>query len=328
MKRIPVLSFCVAVLAGCGDTPGPEAERPTSYAGAADLESFCDRLPRAGYADLQKHPASDDWFEVYEVAPGVFAIYEPFQWQEVISYLIAGTDSAVLFDTGNGIGKIKPIVDQLTTKPVRVLNSHSHFDHIGGNYEFEEILSIGTQFSRDKARGARNEQIATEVSPEALCKALPEGVTPQSHHIRPFSISETIADGDTLDLGDRQLEVVRIPGHTDDAIALLDRSAGFLWSGDSFYEGPIWLFFPETDLAAYRQSIARLAALAPDLNAVFPAHNTPVADPALLTDLQQNLERVLGGEINPVPVGDGNVEFKFDRFSFLMREDYYRIGAD
>ena len=327
VKRIPTLSLCFFMLASCSDAPSPEVDETTAYAGAADLDTFCDRLPRAAYANLQKHAASDDWFEVYEVASGVFAIYEPFQWQEVISYLIAGTDSAVLFDTGNGISKIRPIVDRLTDKPVRVLNSHSHFDHVGGNYEFDEILSIGTPFSRDKARGAGNEQISLEVSPEALCKALPEGVTQQSHQIRPFSISAKIDDGDVLDIGGRELEVLQIPGHTDDAIALLDRSAGLLWSGDSFYEGPIWLFFPETDLAAYQSSVARLAALAPDLKAVFPAHNTPKSDPALLTDLQKNLELVLTGEIEPTPVGDGNVEFKFRRFSFLMREDYFRVDV-
>ena len=323
---VPVL--CLAILIGCDDTKGPTDEPLTSYSSAADLATFCERLPRPAFANLQKHAASNDWFEVYEVAPDVWAVYEPFQWQEVISYLIVGTESAVLFDTGNGIGKIRPVVDQLTDKPVRVLNSHSHFDHIGGNYEFDEILSVGTRFSLDKAGGARNEQISIEVSPEALCKALPDGVTPQNHQIRPFSISATIKDGDVIDIGDRELEVLRIPGHTDDAIALLDRNAGLLWSGDSFYEGPIWLFFPETDLAAYRNSVARLAALAPSLKAVFPAHNTPKAGPALLTDLQKNLDSVLSGDIEPTPVGDGNVEFKFERFSFLMREDYYRLDDD
>lgn len=328
MKKSLILSLCLALLGGCGDASRPEAEQQPSYAGAADLDTFCDRLPRAAYANLQEHETGNDWFEVYEVAPDVWAIYEPFQWQEVISYLIVGAESAVLFDTGNGIGKIKPVVDQLTDKPVRVLNSHSHFDHIGGNYEFDEVLSVGTQFSLNKAGGARNEQISVEVSPEALCKALPAGVTPQNHQIRPFSISSTIEDGDVIDIGGRELEVLRIPGHTDDAIALLDRNAGLLWSGDSFYEGPIWLFFPETDLVAYRKSVARLAALAPDLKTIFPAHNTPQADPALLVTLQENLDLVLAGEIEPASVEDGNVEFKFQRFSFLMREDYYRIDVE
>ena len=190
VKRFQVLSLCFVMFTGCSDAPIPAVDQPTSYASAADLGTFCDRLPRAAYANLEKHEASDDWFEVYEMAPGVWAIYEPFQWQEVISYLIEGTEAAVLFDTGNGIGKIKPIVDRLTDKPIRVLNSHSHFDHIGGNYEFGEILSVSTQFSLDRTGGVQDEQVAMEVSPEALCAALPEGVTPQNHQIRPFSVSE------------------------------------------------------------------------------------------------------------------------------------------
>ncbi|MCH8134520.1 MAG: hypothetical protein IIB77_00910, partial [Proteobacteria bacterium] len=76
---------------------------PFTYA-QAELDGFCDRLPRSAYSSLQKNPISTDWFEVYEVESGVWAIYEPFQWQEVISYLIIGSDSALLFDTGNGLG--------------------------------------------------------------------------------------------------------------------------------------------------------------------------------------------------------------------------------
>ena len=119
----------------------------------AELDGFCDRLPRSAYSSFEKNPISTDWFEVYEVEPDVWAIYEPFQWQEVISYLIIGDESALLFDTGNGIGDIRAIVDQLTDKPVRVLNSHSHIDHIGGNYQFENILSPSTAFSIENTLG-------------------------------------------------------------------------------------------------------------------------------------------------------------------------------
>ncbi|TFG39606.1 MAG: hypothetical protein E4H42_05715, partial [Chromatiales bacterium] len=76
------VALCVAMLAGCTDSADKSSQPQTTYAGAADLDSFCDRLPRAAYADFRKHKASDDWFEVYEVEPGIFAIYEPFQWQE------------------------------------------------------------------------------------------------------------------------------------------------------------------------------------------------------------------------------------------------------
>jgi glyoxylase-like metal-dependent hydrolase (beta-lactamase superfamily II) len=320
--------FCSVLLLGCMAADDPSSNQQASYAGAADLGSFCDRLPRAAYAAFRKHQASNDWFEVYEVEAGIFAIYEPFQWQEVISYLIVGTESAVLFDTGNGIGDIRAIVDQLTDKPVQVLNSHSHFDHIGGNYQFDRVLSIATEFTLARTRGMQSDELRMEVSPEALCKDLPDGVTQANHQTRPFVIAETIAEGDVIDIGGRQLEIMHVPGHAPDAIALLDRDAGLLWSGDSFYEGPIWLFFPETDLVAYRASVARLAAVAADLKAVFPAHNTPKADPKLLLRLRDDLDRVLNGEVEPVPVGDRNVEFPFEGFSFLMRENYHSLPAE
>lgn len=307
----------------------PLAALIVSFADAhADLESFCDRLPRSAYSSLEKSDISTDWFEVYEVEPDVWAIYEPFQWQEVISYLIIGSDSALLFDTGNGIGNIKAVVDQLTDRPVQVLNSHSHFDHVGGNHQFKEILSPSTQFSIASSRGNYSQQVKLEASAEALCKGLPAGVTRENHHIRPYLITTQVKDGDIVDLGSRKLEVLQIPGHTDDSVALLDRESGLLWTGDSFYEGPIWLFFPETDLAAYKVSIARLVALVPQLKALLPSHNTPRASPMMLVETQKALELVLQGKAKPIPNGDGTVEFEFEGFGFLMREDYTTIPSD
>jgi glyoxylase-like metal-dependent hydrolase (beta-lactamase superfamily II) len=294
----------------------------------ADPEKFCDRLPRSAYSNFEKSNISTDWFEVYEVETDVWAIYEPFQWQEVISYLIIGRDSALLFDTGNGIDNIKAIVDQLTDKPVQVLNSHSHFDHIGGNYQFREILSPSTIFSVANSRGNDSQQVKMEASAEALCKSLPAGVTKENHHIEPYSITAQVRDGDIIDLGSRSLEVLHIPGHTDDSIALLDRDSGLLWTGDSFYEGPIWLFFPETDLAAYETSLARLVSLVPQLKALFPAHNIPKSKPSMLVETLHAFELVLEGKAKPVPAWEGVVAFEFEGFGFLMREDDTTTSED
>ncbi|HSX40360.1 MAG TPA: MBL fold metallo-hydrolase [Candidatus Saccharimonadales bacterium] len=57
-----------------------------------------------------------------------------------MSYLFVGKNQALLFDTGLGIGDVRQEILQITTLPVLVINSHSHYDHIGGNKQFPIIL--------------------------------------------------------------------------------------------------------------------------------------------------------------------------------------------
>ncbi len=250
---------------------------------------------------------------------GRLAIYEPFQWQEVISYLILGSERALLFDTGMGISAISEVVRELTALPVTVLNSHTHFDHIGGNAAFAQILAMDTDFTRRSAQGVAHEDVREEVSPEALCRPLPEGIDAATFRTAPFEVTRFIQDGHRIDLGDRTLEVLSIPGHTPDAVALLDEEAGFLWTDDSFYEGPIWLFVEETDLAAYGRSVERLAALVPQLTTLFPAHNTPVAKPERLVALREAFAQVQAGTVEGQDRRNGRVEYLFGDFSLLMR---------
>ena len=161
-----------------------------------------------------------------------------------------------------------------------------------------------------------------EVQTDALCAPLPDGVTEETYRSRPWTITDVASDGHRIDLGGRVVEILHIPGHTPDATALLDAEAGYLWTGDSFYEGPIWLFAPETDLEAYAASVARLAALAPSLTRVFPAHNTPVADPARLEELELALSRARSNPGEGVPSDDGVARsFEAGPFSLLIRTE-------
>jgi hypothetical protein len=74
----------------------------------AEKPDWCKALPRPEYKTLQRVLPDESWFEVYRVAPGTFAIYEPHQFEETISYLIVGTKQALLFDTGMGMATSKP----------------------------------------------------------------------------------------------------------------------------------------------------------------------------------------------------------------------------
>ena len=292
---------------------------------AADLPEFCSELPRPGWAAFEKLSLSGPWFEVYRLEDDLYAIAEPFQWQEVISYLIVGNERALLFDSGNGIGDIKAIVDQVTSLPVTVLASHSHFDHVGGHWRFDDILAPDTPFTNDRAQGLANDIVREEASKAALCAPLPDGVTEGNHHIKAFAPTARVGEGMRIDLGGVTLEALQVPGHTPDAIALLDREKGRLFTGDTYYKGPIWLFVPETDLGAYRASIARLAALAPDLQAVYGAHNEPFSAPEELAKVRDGFEAVMAGEKAPAEIADGRARYEFPTFEFLMQEDHERL---
>jgi glyoxylase-like metal-dependent hydrolase (beta-lactamase superfamily II) len=284
----------------------------------APVPDWCRALPRPEYKTLERIPISDPWFEVYKVVPGVFAIYEPHQAEETIGYLIVGEKRALLFDTGMGISDIKNVTDELTKLPIVVLNSHTHDDHVGGNWEFSTIYGMDTDFTRENARGSRADA-QTEITPDQICGALPKGFDAKAYATRPWKITAYTRDGDRFDLGSRTVEVIATPGHTPDAISLIDRANGLLFTGDTYYPAPIWLFRPETDLDAYAASIRRLAALASQVKVVIGAHNIPVASPTVLPRLVVAFDAVRAGKIKPLPDSPGKVLYKVDDISFLMR---------
>src|SRR5260370_30744192 len=72
----------------------------------AQIPEWCKPLPRPEYKSLPRVLPDDPWFEIYKVAPGVFAIYEPHQAEEVISYLIVGNKQSGRLRTGMGIGGV------------------------------------------------------------------------------------------------------------------------------------------------------------------------------------------------------------------------------
>ena len=55
-------------------------------------------------------------------------------------YLIEGEDYALLIDSILGMGNLKAFCETLTDKPILVANTHSHSDHVGGNFHFDHCF--------------------------------------------------------------------------------------------------------------------------------------------------------------------------------------------
>ena len=303
--------LCASLVVACDDPP------PETNVSVVGGPSWCASLPRTANANFESVDVGNDWFDVRRVEPGLFAINQPKQAQEAIAYLVVGSTRALLFDSGIGLVPIKPVVDKLTSLPVIVINSHSHYDHVGGNHEFKDVWSMDTPFTHLKEQGRPHAGLASEVAPESLCGPPPAGVDTAAFVSHAWTPTRRIADGDTIDVGGRVLEIVSAPGHTPDAIALLDRANGLLFTGDSYYDSTIWLFAPETDLDAYDKSMAKMVALRASLRRVLPAHNTVSEDPEKLAATLDAFRAMRRGEGDRVEESNGRLRVTLGAISFM-----------
>jgi glyoxylase-like metal-dependent hydrolase (beta-lactamase superfamily II) len=283
------------------------------------------------------------WFYTRGVAPGVWLVGEP---QHVYTWLVEGSERAVMLDTGMGILPIRPVAESLTRQPLSVVNTHYHFDHIGGNWEFEDraihtigapladqevprlLLDVYLEYTRrqlDAAATVRplDREFLWLLGPESDPRPLPEGWDPAAWTIRPSHATETLEDGDRIDLGDRTLTVIHAPGHSPDGICLLDEHNGLLFAGDSSNAGPIYAHFPDSSLDDLTRSARRLADLGDAVRVAFFHHyGRPVAEPDLFAEIATGLERVSAGEAtftNAVDIiGTPMLEARFDHFSVTL----------
>ena len=232
------------------------------------------------------------WFATRELPDGVFLVAEP---AHVNSFLVVGSDRAALIDSGLGIGRVRPVVEALTDRPVSVVNTHYHWDHVGGNEEFEEsaIHEFGAKpleerfsaeelqpylafidFVTENAPAFRelDEQIFGFQADETTPRTLPDTFDRNAWRLDAPTPTRLLRDGDQIDLGGRSLRVIHTPGHTPDSICLFDERAGALFGGDTINTGAIYGHMPDSSLEAFTASTARLAEMASDVRAVYVAH--------------------------------------------------------
>jgi glyoxylase-like metal-dependent hydrolase (beta-lactamase superfamily II) len=238
----------------------------------------------------------EDWFEVTEVEPGLWALREPRHVEEVISYLVQGERSAALIDTGMGIADIRKVATSLTGTPIQVVNTHSHYDHVGDDHRFASV-AVHAKEREAVERGVGGERLAALVGEATFNGPAPEGFSAQDYRIRPAKVSRNLAGGDVIGLGSVELRVLHTPGHSPGSICLWEPSKKWLFSGDTVYRGPLYAQLPHSNFGDYLESLQRLSELAPLVRMVLPSHGeTPLA-PALIYDMAKGFQRISDGEL-------------------------------
>ena len=277
--------------------------------------------PRPVYAELEKVGSFQEWFDVYKLTEGTFAIYEPNQFEEAISYLVLGDDRGVLIDAGTGIGDLGQVVEDLTTLPVSVVLTHEHYDHVGGAYRFDEIAAFDDSLALQRLElGRDNASLLSYVTDDYLWKPLPEEFRADTWTIPPLRPTLLLGDGDLIDLGGRQLEVIHTPGHSPGSICLLDRANRLLWTGDHFFPGPLYAHADDVSMDDYLASNRKLAAMVSEFDFLLSGHNDPWVVSDVIPRVSEAFESIFDGSADYAE-DNGLRRYRFEGFDVLIRAD-------
>lgn len=189
----------------------------------------------------------------------------------VVCYLIVGSEKAMLIDTGYGLGDLQVAVRTVTDKPLYIMNTHGHIDHVGGNGYFTETCYIheadvelakkhaGTEFRRSILELIRGfNENGQKIG------AFPENFDEEHYLTMGTGKFATVKEGDVLELGNATIEIIETPGHTQGGISLWYREKNLVFFGDE--AGPlVWLFAEEsTSREVHIQSLEKLYNLNAD----------------------------------------------------------------
>ena len=202
-----------------------------------------------------------------------------FQVYNESVYLLEGDDRALLIDAGAWMPHLAQTVAKLTDKPVSLVLTHGHGDHVGGAISFPEVW-IHPADTVMIGQGARAYGIKVNL----------------------------LSDGEIIDLGGRQIEVLATPGHTSGSVSFFDKERGYGFSGDAFGSTNLLLFTNSFKLLVNTLDRTIAYMKANDINILYPGHyhgDNPETLQRLLDEKRMSQE-VLSGKRTGVKEESGN----------------------
>ena len=159
-------------------------------------------------------------------------------------FLLEGSEKAVLIDSGMNCANAGELAREITDKPVMLLNTHGDVDHISGTGGFPEIYMHPADYE--------------------CC-----GIKEKFPSVRLAGI----LDEEVIDLGNRPLKMIHIPGHTKGSLAILDVNMRVLIAGDSVQKGHIFMFGPNREPEKFEASLDKLISIKNEYDFVYASHD-------------------------------------------------------
>lgn len=175
-------------------------------------------------------------FEVTKIGKHIFCILDAGNSS---FYMVEGDKKAAVIDTGITTGKkITPLLRELTDKPLLLVATHVHCDHIYHMDEFEEVYMCHDEKKIE----------------ETTLRTLTAG------RLKPWDEIHDIHTDSVISLGGTELRICQVPGHTPGSIVILETRENYLFTGDAIGSGcGVWMQIPgSTDLKTYYDSLIHL----------------------------------------------------------------------
>jgi len=196
--------------------------------------------------------------EAVKINENTYRIEDDF----VRSFLLIGENEALVVDTNCTGTDVRSIAESLTNLPIKLINTHSDGDHTAGNGMFQEL------YIHEEERPYYNADMTYTF----------------------------VKDGDVIDLGNRPLEIIHIPGHTPGSIGILDINARVLISGDTIQDGNIFMFTPKRNLPRFLESLKKMGKYDDRYDEIYPSHGSLPIGKGIIPKLIEGGKTILEGK--------------------------------
>lgn len=248
-------------------------------------------------------------YEVEKIQDNLYSIKEDVTNGKfpIIIYLVIGKEKAALIDTGIGTGNLREEVRSITKKPVAVLHTHGHLDHVGADALFSELYLNSREYSLSNNGGdfeALTQERLNFIKLNLKDKPqIYEDI--KSHIVKSEKVHyKNISDGDTIDLGGTKLEAVSTPGHTPGSISYVNNEDHYAFTGDGIAD--IHWFDGEASIKVegFLNTLNHFESKAKRVKRIYAAHVLKGFDSKLIHDLQTAARAIINGSDDEVENAD------------------------